>query len=1859
MGTISRKLFCILAVLFIFSAISLPAYADGHTVFGPKELTIKWWHIHLSFHKFKVDDPGDGVIIITKNTPNKKIRGGFVILNRRIIRLRKFLVGDDTVFDKDISLKSRNRLMVFLRGKPGASITIEIRKKSTIPPPEVTFLADPPSIKPGESSTLTWTTFNADSVSIDQGIGSVSLDGSLTVSPTETTTYTLTATGEGGTTTESVTITVHLPPTVTISADPETIHIGDSSTLSWSSTYADSCEIDHGIGIVDVSGSTTVSPTEATTYNITATGPGGTATESVTVSFFTPTVNISADPETIIPGDSSTLSWTSCDADSATIDQGIGAVPIEGSITVSPNQSTTHTITVEGPGGTATDSTEVVVIAPPEDVDYGLNDNEQQGGGGLVGKTIRILNGNNVEYRSEFRFPSPNRLGLSFHAFHNSRSTFSGSLGHGWTHTYEASLDPSFEIDGKSFIKIIDHTGRASYFLEEEAGVYKGAFKELTYVKEEAGDYIWYRLDGTRYGFSSTGKLTWIKDEKGNRLEITYNSNDRPETVTDTFTGRALAFNYNTDGLLEYITGPVTDAVSDGIWVSYGYDVNLNLASVTYSDGSGFDYFYTDPNDVCNLTEKRNKSGHLLNTWAYDAQDRATDNFSADGKGASINYVSVTQVDMTDAYGTLRTYTLGDIDGRKRVTAMSGPAGAPYSDSNAIRWVYDSMMRLIEVEHAGGTINQYQDYDDRGNPQTVKLAVGTPEEKTITYTYHPEMNTKLTQTEGSVLGGVNKITIWDYDNDYNVTPNENPTKLISYIIEKGVTKNLSGDVIPYEYITTFTYNSKGQALSIDGTLPGNGDTTSYTYNTTTGDLLSTTMPLIGSTTLSGYDTTGRPGRVTGVNGQSKSISYDGRGRITSITNNADGSTTNFTYNIAGQPESVTDPDGITRSFSYDTDYGRLIKIIDPEGNYIAYGYDSQGNRIEMSYHDPSDNRTYWRRYTYQQPDMMGKLWKVINPDDTYTEYGYDSAGNISSITDPSGNTTTYNYDPLNRLTTVIQPGNVTASYSYNIQDKLSVLTDAEGRATTYIYDDMGKLISTTSPDTGTVAFAYDEAGNLISKTDAKGTTVTYTYDSLNRLLATHFPDPSQDITHSYDQVTNGKGRLTGITDPSGSMAYEYDALGRIAQETRNIDGSDFTTEYIYSAGGLLAGITYPTGRTVTYNHNSTGKIAGASTTYNSNTTDLINNLTYLPFGPAKGMDMGTASAVNNLFDELYRMTVANPGAEKERTYSYNANGNITSINVTNNMDKNQTFTYDSLNRLLTATGVYGSISYTYDKIGNRLTKTIDDQTETYNYITGTNKLYEVAGPDPVTFTYDENGNTTGMGDRTFDYNQNNRLIRSEENGSTLGEYTYNGLGQKVIKQADGVTTLFHYDLNGNLIAESLSDGTFISEYLYMGNSRLAKVNSSDNAIYYYLNDHLGTPQIMTDASGTVVWEGIYKPFGEAGVNPNSSVVNNFRMPGQFFDQETGLHYNYFRDYHPGIGKYIEPDPIGLRGGINMYVYCMNDPVNLVDLLGLFSWQTFGYGLTEVSMGVLGFYGGILIGAGGAESIILPIIGAHMILEGALLFGAGVSDIVGAFYDRPPISYQLPPVIGGLLYPLPPKLSPRPKPIIWVPIPDETSQESVVGSTLPEDYQYDLSWLYYWNPDNPEEIDSNSSIPISVIGGFPPYTWHVSGNGFSLSLYKTEVPSNTLIADSTACGAATITITDKNGAPVKGYGRCTAGQWVLKGHYCGLGGSVDYYYDYDTLCGEQCFYFELISGNKKQYQETAATFGGKHEDCGLVPAICTEWNMNNCPEDYRDDNCIDGVFSAFYPYVCVPDSHPPNAYACFCVHKLSYYEWECP
>ncbi len=232
----------------------------------------------------------------------------------------------------------------------------------------VTIDAAPSEIVIGQSATLSWTSINADTVTIDQGIGDVDVNGSITVTPGQTTTYSITATGAGGNETDHVTISVipPVPPVVSFNTLENRIDPGNSTTLWWNTTYADSCSIAPAIGIVNLNDSITVSPAETTTYTITATGPGGTTTETVNlIVAFEPTVNITAAPETISPGESSTLTWSSTYADSVTIEPDIGNVDLAGSLDVSPLGTTVYTITATGPGGTSSGSTTVQVQALP------------------------------------------------------------------------------------------------------------------------------------------------------------------------------------------------------------------------------------------------------------------------------------------------------------------------------------------------------------------------------------------------------------------------------------------------------------------------------------------------------------------------------------------------------------------------------------------------------------------------------------------------------------------------------------------------------------------------------------------------------------------------------------------------------------------------------------------------------------------------------------------------------------------------------------------------------------------------------------------------------------------------------------------------------------------------------------------------------------------------------------------------------------------------------------------------------------------------------------------------------------------------------------------------------------------------------------------------------------------------------------------------------------------------------------------------------------------------------------------------------------------------------------------------------
>ena len=459
-------------------------------------------------------------------------------------------------------------------------------------------------------------------------------------------------------------------------------------------------------------------------------------------------------------------------------------------------------------------------------------------------------------------------------------------------------------------------------------------------------------------------------------------------------------------------------------------------------------------------------------------------------------------------------------------------------------------------------------------------------------------------------------------------------------------------------------------------------------------------------------------------------------------------------------------------------------------------------------------------------------------------------------------------------------------------------------------------------------------------TDARGVTVDYTYDALNRLVLIDYAGTALDITYNYDAGTNGKGRLTSMTDAVGSITYTYDARDNLLTETQIIDGHTFNLAYTYDGAGNLLTMTYPSGQVVTYTRDAGGRVTDISR-FNGTTDTLASNITYEPFGPMKSMTLGNGIQVTKTYDLAYRVTDIVQGSVMDRDYSYDAAGNITGIVDLLSPTKSQAFGYDNLDRLTGANGIYGSEAYVYDAVGNRTQSTINSVVINYGYSSTSNRLTSV---DSTTIGYDAAGNITDDGSQQYVYDDRNRMVGANQGVTALGDYYFNGRGERVIKTIGASDAFFVFDQLGRLVAEADDTGSLIREYVYVQGMRMAITEGS--SIFYFHVDHLGTPQEITNSTGSGVWNADYEPFGSLHAE-SGSLSNQLRFPGQYEDFESGLNYNYFRTYDSGTGRYLESDPLGLAAGLNTYSYVSSTPTMQTDKYGLYE----GGGISELFPGL--------------------------------------------------------------------------------------------------------------------------------------------------------------------------------------------------------------------------------------------------------------------------------------------------------------------
>lgn len=1125
---------------------------------------------------------------------------------------------------------------------------------------------------------------------------------------------------------------------------------------------------------------------------------------------------------------------------------------------------------------------------------------------------------------------------------YSSNTGYDSPLGYGWAHNYDKRL----YVYGDGSVVIRKETGWKRKFTVS-AGTYTTPVGETgILVKNPDGTFTYTEKDGTSELYDLQGRLVTITAPNGSSLALTYiaparasiigllpsniDQNNPIEVARDYLlakieeknpsgatTGISLTFTYNSS------TGRLTGIIDNlGRTVTYTQDTIGNLTGVSTSLLVST-YGYTDSNNKHLITTTDEGSG--IYTTTYDKSGRVTRQTHANGI-TDIEYTiprqktKVTTTIKDENSITLNTsIRLLEFDNQGQVLKDTDTLGNQTiytrdSNTNITReekWENIGTIATPSLVLRTATTNTY---DPRNNQLSKTEAQGTILEKTTTWTYDPTNNKILTQTEKSVVNpATNKVTTNTYDTSGNLI--------------QTTTTGLLGDGTPFSYTSTYTYDTNGKLKTIDGPRTDVSDITTNSYDTT-GNLISVTPPLGGTTTYTNFDGLGNPQTVTDPNGAVTTYTYDTTGRVLTVKAPGDTQATQYSYSgggcsggcgaAASKIKSIILPEGNRIDYSYDAN-GNQSQITDNAGNSITYHYDSEGNKLKEEIKDTAG--TLQKTLSYQY-DALNRLTKVINPDNTFTQFGYDSRNNRTSSIDPRLNNTSYQYDTLSRLIATIQPGSISTGFGYDSNNNQISVTDPNTNTTSYSYDDMGRVYQTISPDTGTTTYSYDPAGNLKTKTDAKGITTSYSYDAANRLTTIHFPTDA-DTSYAYDTCINGKGRLCTLIDASGTTSYEYTKKGQIAKETRTIDGTAYVTQYSYDMNGNIMTMTYPSGRVIAYAY-SYNKPASVR----NNTANLATNIIYKPFGGITALTYGNTISETIGFDNQYRIASIIVGTILNLSYTDDTNGNITTI--VNNLDstKNKSYTYDALDRLTTANGAWGALSWTYDGIGNRKTEGVN----TYNYQSNNNKLTSANG---ITFSYDTNGNTTIENTRQYTYNQNQRLIQAVDGSMTAG-YTYNANGQRVKKFVNGITTIFHYNQSGQIVAESDIGGVITAEYVYLNGQPLAMIEGVNT--YYYHNDHLGTPQRMTDSTGAIVWSADYKLFGDATII--GTVTNNLRFPGQYYDQETGLHYNYFRNYNPAIGRYVQADPIGIEGGKNhLFGYVQNNPIKFVDPFGLITNRT--------------------------------------------------------------------------------------------------------------------------------------------------------------------------------------------------------------------------------------------------------------------------------------------------------------------------------
>jgi RHS repeat-associated protein len=871
--------------------------------------------------------------------------------------------------------------------------------------------------------------------------------------------------------------------------------------------------------------------------------------------------------------------------------------------------------------------------------------------------------------------------------------------------------------------------------------------------------------------------------------------------------------------------------------------------------------------------------------------------------------------------------------------------------------------KTVYTDDQYGNITEEDQYGDVNDPTDDRTVIRSFAYNTTAWILNKPVNEALySGVTGTTLVKVSSTTYY-YDGVTDcTTPSTNQTPTQGNLTR--TVRWLDGTNDPELRMAYDTYGN------LKCTRDAKGNTATLTYDSLSTFLKITTNPLGQQTTTQYYGVDGVQAD-NGLYGQVKSqtdpnnatvtTAYDNFGRKVNVTLPGTTSTT-WAYNnfgtVGSQNVQTTNAAGLS-IWTYFDGVGRTFttKRTGPNSKIIAaktvYNATSTVAQSSLPYFDGTETPRY-TTFTY---DPLGRVKRANNPDGTYALGCYQEGVSVSINADNQKKRETKNAQgklvkveeylgTFTPCTTDSGTPYATTNYAYDVLGNLLMVTDAEGNQTKMWYDPLGRKTSMQDPDMGSWTYTYYPTGNLWTQTDAKGQTITFTYDAINRVVLKHYPSGT-DVTYTYDEPfsTNPIGRLTTMSDASGTTQYYYDALGRTTKSVKTINGQNYANVVGYDNIGRMSSLTYPDNEVVNYAYDAGGNLSLVSAPTGSTYVSYAN---YNALGQAGTASYGNGVATTYQYlatnNRLQNITTSSASQIMNLTYGYDNGGNLTGI--TDNIDntKSQAFIYDDLNRLWQAQSTrYGALFYAYDQIGNIVSK----ETISYTYDPAGNKPHAVRSTsDGKTYTYDANGNMLADGTRTMTYN-------------------YDNMPQTII--ASAATTTFVYDGNGVRVKKSTSTGDDIyigkvyeckvgvcSKYIFAGGTRIAHKTSATDIVYYH-QDHLGSTRLITDRNGSKMEDIYYYPFG-AAQSDTGGVSMSHKFTSQEFDAETGL-YNYnARFYNPALGRFISPDgivpnPLNPQG-FNRYSYVGNNPLNYTDPTGHFSLSIGGFKLSIGSSNTL-------------------------------------------------------------------------------------------------------------------------------------------------------------------------------------------------------------------------------------------------------------------------------------------------------------------